>query len=184
MTLRVTVNSVQAGQRFKADMRRAASSIDAAIAATAKETADAILKAGRADIQNAGKFGTRWTSGLQAKVGRGGGFTRITITHNVPYWTVFERGKVIRGKPMLWIPLSFALDAQRVWARNYPGRLVRVERPGKAPLLVNPLSGPKYFGKRSVTIPKKFHLTQIAAREARRMSSVYSRNFRRLNRGR
>lgn len=101
----------------------------------------------------------------------------------VPYWTVFQFGKVIQGRPLLWIPLSFATDAQGVMARDYPGPLFRVDRAGKAPLLmtnVGKRAEAKYFGKESVRIPKKFHLIEICTRIGRGLAEMYRGQFRRI----
>lgn len=84
---------------------------------------------------------------------------------------------MISGKPLLWIPLDFASDAKGVRARDYPGRLFRVDRAGKAPLLLSD-DGPKYFGKEQVRIPKKWHLRQIAAQVSRKMNSYFKRAMR------
>ncbi len=145
----------------------------------ADDTADEILSKGRADIIGAGKFGSRWTEGLHADVTEGGGNIRISVTEDVPYWRVFQFGATIHGKPLLWIPLSFAGDAQGVRARDYPGRLFRVNRSGKAPLLLTPgkPAHPKYFGKESVTIPKKFHLIEVSRAAARRVKDFYKQRF-------
>lgn len=177
-TLRVYFDSDRAGPKFERSVFRQADIVRQAARTTAKETADDILALGRADIQSAGRFGSRWTQGLHAEVTEGGGSIRIAVTHDVPYWRVFEKGAVIHGRPMLWIPLSFAADAQRVWARDYPGGLFRVDRPGKAPLLLSRESKePKYFGKEFVTIPKKFHLGEITRKAARQMKELYRRIY-------
>jgi hypothetical protein len=96
---------------------------------------------------------------------------------------VFEEGRIIRGNPLLWIPLSFADDAQGVMARDYPGQLFRIDRAGKSPLLM--ASGgpggkaqPKYFGRESVTIPKKWHLREIAKQVSRRLGEFYREAMR------
>jgi len=146
---------------------------------TARVAAVLIEDRGRADIANAGNFGRRWTEGLKATVTQGGGNIRIRVTHDVEYWTVFQYGKVIRGKPLLWIPLSFADDAQGVMARDFPAPLFRVDRQGKAPLLISADDGqPKYFGKEQVKIPKKFHLVEIAAEVSRDLGDLFRRFFR------
>jgi hypothetical protein len=72
--------------------------------------------------------------------------------------------------------LSFAKDAQGVRARDYPGKLFRVDRDGgKAPLLLggSPAT-PKYFGKASVRIPKKFHLRDIIREGASKLKLFYN----------
>ena len=85
----------------------------------------------------------------------------------------------IFGKPLLWIPLSFSIAGQlKVRAKDYPGRLFRVDRSGKAPLLLDE-NGPQYFGKASVRIPKKWRLRQIVKQAARDMSRFYREAMRR-----
>src|SRR5690606_16192623 len=107
----------------------------------------------------------------------------VMVRHAVPYWRVFEFGATIHGKPLLWIPLSFATDAQGKNARDYPGRLFRVDRAGKAPLLMTRRRGQeaeaKYFGKESVTIPRKFRLREIIRGVAKMTPTIYRRAFRR-----
>lgn len=178
MPIRIAMGRNQAGQRFAVGMRRNRDATLAALRATANDAANEIEELGRQNMASAGRFGSRWMEAWQARVTEGGGFIRIGLTHAISYWTVFQFGKVIHGKPLLWIPLSFASDAQGVMARDYPGPLFRVERFGKAPLLLTTGGEPKYFGKESVTIPKKFRLLEIAAEVSRRMGDIYRRNFR------
>jgi hypothetical protein len=118
---------------------------------------------------------------LRGEISEGGGNVRLAFTHDVPYFMVFQRGAVIRGKPLLWIPLSFAGDAQGVMARDYPGRLFRVDRKsGAAPLLLagNPAE-PKYFGKEQVRIPKKFRVIEIIREGARELAEFFKNRMRR-----
>ena len=143
--------------------------------ATANDIATAFIKAAGDDVKSAGKFGSRWTEGFTANVTQGGGNIRLDINHQVPYFSVFTKTTTIQGKPLLWIPLSFANDAVGKRARDY-GPLFRVDRNGgKAPLLFsfgnNP--APKYFGKSSVTIPKKFHTFEIARAVAARAGEFF-----------
>ncbi len=136
--------------------------------ATANDIATAFIKAAGDDIKGAGKFGSRWTEGFTANVSQGGGNIRLDIDHRVPYFSVFTKTTTIQGKPMLWIPLSFATDAIGKRARDF-GPLFRVNRlGGKAPLLLSfgKKPEPKYFGKTSVTIPQKFHTFEIARKVA------------------
>jgi hypothetical protein len=176
----VTVRLFLAGERVGPQLTRAANKnvkkVLAAERGAAQDVVDYVVPRARADISAAGKFGSRWTDGFQGKVTEGGGFIRIAFTEKVPYWRVFQFGAVIHGRPLLWIPLSFAKDAQGIRARDYPGKLFRVDRKsGKAPLLmkVGKPAEPKYFGKASVTIPKKFHLVEIIRDGARKMKSFY-----------
>lgn len=178
-TVRVYFDNDRIGPKFQRSVYRQADNVRQSMRLAAKETADDIVALGRADIGQAGRFGSRWMQGLHADVTEGGGNIRLAVYHDVWYWRVFEKGAVINGKPMLWIPLSFATDAQGVFARDYPGGLFKVERAGKAPLLLSREDKkPKYFGKESVTIPKKFHLAEISRRAAQQLGDLYRRIFK------
>jgi hypothetical protein len=49
-----------------------------------------------------------------------------------------------------------------------------VNRKGKAPLLLSARDKkPKYFGKLSVRIPKKFHILEIGREVARKLKEFY-----------
>jgi hypothetical protein len=69
--------------------------------------------------------------------------------------------------------LSFARDAQGVRARDYPQPLFRVNRKGKAPLLLTKGGEPKYFGKPRVRIPRKFHIRDIVRIVSRSIKPVF-----------
>lgn len=177
-------NGAQLGAKFRERIKRYDEKRIRAIQSAARRAAEEIEVEGRADIAAGGDFkSSRWQDGLHAKVSfESRADLNIRVTHDVKYWVVFEEGRVIHGKPLLWIPLDFAGDAQGVMARDYPGQLFRVDRPGKAPLL---LAGggkghdaePKYFGKESVRIPKKFHLREIARQVSRRLNQFYREAF-------
>lgn len=151
-----------------------------AIGQTASELGQRVEKRGRSDIKAAGKFGPRWTDGFHARAWARGMEQEIRIFSDVPYFRIFEFGGVIQGKPLLWIPLSFASDAQGVSARDYPGGLFRVDRKnGGAPLLLSSKDGqPKYFGKESVTIPQKFHIRDIAREVMQSAQAVFKKYFK------
>lgn len=182
MALRIVFNGKQQGPKIKAAFARHSRGVLDAINETAAQAAEEIETEGRADIGSAGNFGSRWTEGFTAQVGQGGGHVRISVRQEVPYWRVFQFGATIEGKPLLWIPLSFADDAQGIRAKDYPGPLFRVDRKEGAPLLLTTGGVPKYFGKESVTIPKKFHLIEIVKEVARTMSATY-RSIRKNQKG-
>lgn len=181
----MTVRLFLGGERVGPQLTRAAAKNKAKILAAergaAQDVVNYVVPQARADIARAGRFGPRWTQGFQGKITEGGGFIRVSFTEAVPYWRIFQYGGVINGKPMLWIPLSFAKDAQGIRARDYPGRLFRVDRKsGGAPLLLaagNPAQ-PKYFGKDHVTMPKKFHLVEIVRSGAKLMKSFYAKRMK------
>jgi hypothetical protein len=185
MPIRVALGREQLGRRFSAGIKRDRDRVLAALRQAAVQSAKLIEQQGRADIARAGRFsdhggsGLQWLSGFHARVTEGGGFIRIGLSHDVPFWSVFQYGKTIHGRPLLWIPLSFARDAKYVRARDYPGRLFRVDRQGKSPLLLTTGGAPKYFGRAQVRLPKKFHLLEIAAQISRGMQDLYRRAFAR-----
>ncbi len=142
--------------------------IKAATAAAAQKLADNILAKGRADISSAGKFGVRWTQGLTAEVGGEGTERTITISHAVSYWGVFQRGAVIHGNPLLWIPFDDNKGP-------FPGRLFFVQpKSGGAPLMMSADDKQaKLHGHAQVTIPKKFHLVEIAQAEVKTLGALF-----------
>jgi hypothetical protein len=183
-TIRIRFEGDQIGPKFKKNMKTASEQMNRSLMGAAQDYAQAFLKAGRANIRSAGNFKSpRWMEGLFALVSRGGGNIVVGIGHKVRYWIVFQEGRVIRGRPLLWIPFDFAADAKGIRARDYPGRLFRVDRgAGKAPLLMSS-SGPKYFGKPFVRIPKKFRVLEIARDLARNVNQFYKRRMARERKG-
>jgi hypothetical protein len=163
--------------RERADVLRGAQL--AAVRDTMKKVSTEILQRGRDDISSAGKFGARWTSGLQVAEDFGPDESKITVFHTVPYWRIFEVGGSIHGKPLLWIPLS-GTDAEGQLARNYSGGLFRIKSRSGLPLLMSKSDRqPKFFGKESVFIPKKFHLVEIAKEVAEKMRDYFNDFFSR-----
>jgi hypothetical protein len=170
---------VQLGPKFNKNLQRHADNVRRSAQGAAQDARDEFLERGRADIAGAGNFGSRWTEGLMARITQGGGNIVINVSHAVSYFMVHQRGAVIRGKPLLWIPLSFAEDAKGVRARDFPGGLFRVDRKrGGAPLLLAIKDGrPKYFGKEQVRIPKRFHVLEIGREIGRKLKDFYKRRF-------
>lgn len=147
-----------------------------ATAAATQKLADNILQKGRADMAGAGKFGSaRWQQGLTAEVSGEDNLRTITISHNISYFWVHQEGAIIHGKPLLWIPLSFADIPPGTSARDFPGRLFRVDRKaGGAPLLLSvDDKQPKYHGQTSVRLPKRFHVVEIAQAEAKTLGALF-----------
>lgn len=182
--LRLYFVNKKIGSTFERSTLRQRDRVLASMRGTLREARDEFLKRGRADIRKASRAfarSDRWAPGLSAEVSEGGGTMRMTIRHIVSYFKVFTKTTTIHGNPLLWIPLSFAKDAIGIRARDYPGPLFRVDRAGKAPLLMTSVGGEaeaKYFGKESVTIPQKFHTFEIARDIARRFKQTYRRQFR------
>lgn len=175
ITIKFGEDAKRIGRQFKFGTQRFGERSIAAAQGAARQCSNSIIQRGREDIKAGGNFGSaRWQQGLQAKVSfQSRSDIVIRIVHAVFYWKVFEYGAVIKGRPLLWIPLDFASDAKGVMARDYPGQLFRVDRKGKAPLLMSPDGSAKYFGKESVKIPKKFHLRAICQDEATKLPVYY-----------
>lgn len=172
-----------AGERFGPQLDRNSvkwkKRINIAARGAAEDVVAYVVPRAQQDIKSAGKFGQRWTKGFTGKVTEGGGHVKVSFSQAVPYWRVFEYGAVIRGKPLLWIPLSFAKDAQGVRARDYPGKLFRVDRRAGAPLLLGGKPAtPKYFGKTQVKIPKKFHLRDIVRDGSKKLKLFYNQRMK------
>ena len=180
--VRLYFDTERVGQKFTRSVYRQASEVRNAARAAAFDASESIRSRAAADMASAGNFGRRWTGGLHVDITEGGGNIRIAAHHDVPYFSVFQYGAVIHGRPLLWIPLSFAADAKGILARNYPGGLFRVDRkaPGKAPLLLSRASREvKYFGIDQVTIPKKFHVIEIIRDVAKKLPELFRKNFNR-----
>jgi hypothetical protein len=170
----------QSGRKLLVISKRFGEKQTLAVQAVARRVKDELETEGRANIRAGGNFGSeRWQEGLQARLSyQGRADIFIRMTHAVKYWRVFEYGAKILGKPLLWIPLSFSEAGRlKVRARDFPGQLFRVDRAGKAPLLLDK-NGPQYFGKESVRIPKKWTLRKITAQVSRNMRKYYSEAMR------
>lgn len=168
-TFAVTFRNRQVGREYKAIMDGHAARHRRALAAASQGALDEMLRRGREDIASAGNFGSRWTKGLRGRVTQGRDKIGIAVDHDVPYFNVHQEGATIRGRPLLWIPLSFANVPKGTMARDYPRPLVRVDRKsGGAPLLIDTVQKePKYFGIAQVRIPKRFHVVEIIREVAR-----------------
>lgn len=149
--------------------------VQRAVEAATSQLAENIVEKGRDDISSAGNFGSRWTEGLTSDVGGSGNVRTVTIRQAVPYWRAHQDGAVISGKPLLWIPMSSATEAQGVSAKDFPGRLFRVERKsGGVPLLMSADDKQvKYTGHEQVRLGKRFHLVEIANAEAKTFGALY-----------
>jgi hypothetical protein len=136
---------------------------------TAKLASEIIEQQGRADISQAGKFGARWTQGFTAQVTETKETVVITVRESQPFWQVFQYGKVIRGRPLLWIPLPGVSPEAR-------GDFFQTSRRGNLLLFKKESGGgitPLRVAKESVTIPKKFHLVEIVREVSQRMGQLY-----------
>lgn len=179
MPLKFSITTI--GPKYAALLRKKADQIQSSAVQAMEEVRDEILEKGRANISGAGNFGPRWTEGLKGEVKEvSPGEVDLTITHDVPYYMVHEKGALIRGKPLLAIPLSFAGVPKGLYARNYPGGLFRVDRKaGGTPLLLSRSDKqPKYFLIASVTIPKRFQVLEIINQVSKTLRAKFLRILR------
>lgn len=182
-----SIRVVFEGQSFRHQMARAAneslSAVAHGISGGARDAATDLLIRGRAQIASSGNFGSaRWQQGLHAEAQpRFGALTnaKIDLWHDVPYAHIHEFGGVIHGKPLLWIPLSFAGVPKGLYARDYPGGLFRVDRASGRPLLLSIVDKqPKYFGIEQVYIPPRWGLSKLSYDIMNNFVSLYDRNKR------
>lgn len=178
MVFRITTNNI-AAPKFKQNLAGLHDRFAEALKAAINMAASMMKKQGDADITSAGKFGSRWTNGLHVDVSETLGNMRISMTHDVPYAGIFQTGGVIKGNPLLWIPLS-GTDAVGQKASEYGGGLFSVRREGSGrPLLFSIAdSQPKYFGIEQVTIPKTFHLLEIQKSVMANFRSLFDNAFK------
>lgn len=166
------------GPKFQRGTERQRTQVLAATRGAAQDVSEETLKRGRADILRGGKFTSRWTNALHVPVTEGGGFIRIELQHDLLKvgFRAHQFGALIRGRPLLWIPLQ----GQKMRARDFPGRLIRITSKKGSKLLVTKLGKeivPQYVGKPQVTLRKRFHVVEIARAVARRFADFYKRRL-------
>jgi len=136
---------------------------------TATVGAAEIKLRGDRDILSAGNFTRRWTNAFSAQVRttREQATIQVGFEASIPYALIHEYGGIIHGHPLLWIPLSWNPFPDRD-ARDYPGGLFYVDRPGKNPLLFSKTeSEARYVGVPQVKLRPRFHLRAITSNVVR-----------------
>lgn len=182
--LRITFNAAKAAARLNIVVNSELRKFKAAVRNTMIQGGAEIWTRVDKDIRRAGKFSDRWPAAFTvANTFQGfDAHMRVGFNNSIPYAHVHEFGATIRGKPLLWIPLSFGNapnigpGSTRARARDYPyGKLFRVERPGKNPLLFSK-DGPQYVGVRQVTLRSRFHIRAIVANVVRtKLAKLFAR---------
>jgi hypothetical protein len=172
--IKVTAEGGAIGPKVGAALEQQRLRIQAAIDRATGKLANSILEKGRADISSAGKFGSRWTSGLTAGIAGGGNVRTVTLRQSQPHWQVFQFGAIIKAKKnLLWIPLPGVSPTERgdFFGTSKKGNRLLFRKDG--PKQITPLR----VGKESVRIPKKFHLVEIARAEAKTFGALYRREM-------
>jgi len=131
-----------------------------------REAATIIKAEGRANIRAAG-FGPKWANALRVNVypspPKSSMGVAAYIYHKISYAGVFEEGPTtVRGKPLLWIPLSTTpkkVGGKRMTPAQYIrtiGPLISIQRPGENPLLAGSIAtnrrGQRASTKNKVTL--------------------------------
>lgn len=187
MSLKFAFKGELVGTQMRRNFSKEHRRIAAALHASIDEASARIIVAGKADMKAGGNFGSpRWQNSLQAvKEPKSLNAANIIlkILHIVPFAHVFEYGATIKGKPLLWIPLPW--NKNKVRAREFPGKLFRVNRKGKNPLLMQK-TGAKtasamYVGVKSVKLKRRFHLRPIIRRVAKTMPALFRKWMRIAN---
>lgn len=159
MSLRITYDSKSSILRD--NMNAAGSAFARALTAAAGKAATAIEEQGKRAIA-AGGMGNRFQQSFHASITTPGGAISnavIKVSSDIPYFGVFDRGATIKGKPILWVPLSFG-SKQRI--SQYKGKLALVQRIGAKPLLIDVATHvPQFVGLDSVSIKKKFDIPGV-----------------------
>ncbi len=163
---------------FKKSIDEVRDRYDQAISVAKNMIASLMKSAVTADVQGAGNFGNRFLQGLSVTVD---GDT-ITTKLDAPGALIFEKGGVIEGKPLLWLPIT-GTDAVGIPASSYGDQLFSVNRKtGGAPLLFSVKDhAPKYFGVPSVTIPKKFHIEETEQRVMDGFKEIFEEALKAVN---
>lgn len=141
-----------------------------------KAAAQIAVQEGRANIASAG-FSGRWQSGLRSRFYRNRGTDPAALVYHRfgGIAGVFEHGSTIRGKPLLWIPVTSNKLFRR--PRDFRGKMFSVNR-GRRPLLFSAASKkPLFFGIERVTIRKRFNLLAIFRRAAAQLPDLLQKRL-------
>lgn len=163
---------------------------DAATGAVS-QASDAALTSARASIAAAG-FSGFWQQGLTLKKYPSGGKKSINaqgwFAHKNNLAIVFQEGRVIRGKPMLWLPLKSTpakINGRRATPANFKKagqKMFSVNRPGKRPLLFGALgkgpATPLFVGIDVVTLRKQWRVYEAIEEAASKLPALFDQNLK------
>jgi hypothetical protein len=167
----------QASEEIKDEILKAA-------AGAVDDAAQLAVTQGRANIASAG-FPTRWQNALAYATDKGAdpSSPSATIFDRIGFASVFETGKTIGGKPLLWLPIESNLGTGVKSPKKYGKKLVSVNVAGKPPLLFDASDrkrGPLFVGVSQVNIRKRFDLRRIFTEAAGQMGEFYQKRLDRV----
>jgi hypothetical protein len=170
------ITSKTAAPKFKQNLAGLQDRFEKAFTAAMNMAASMIRTLDLADIANAGNFSGRWGAGLKVEVIDR---NRISTVLDMDGASIFAKGGIIKGNPLLWIPIS-GTNAVGTQAKDYAGGLFSVNRKsGGRPLLFSIADKtPKYFGIESVTIPQKFFFAENQKSVMANFRSIFDTAFR------
>jgi hypothetical protein len=170
-----------------------------AATAAMRDAAEVAKRAGRSSIASAG-FSRKWQNALRVNIYPAQGNSMrpaAFIFHKIRYAGVFEEGAVIRGQPLLWLPLG-NVPVRRghpmtpsQYVRSV-GPLVSIQRPDSPPVLFakyRPKRGrrrtadslrrkPLYVGIPTATIAKRFDIKGATQQAAAQLPALYAKHLR------
>lgn len=182
MTLQIIFRSPLAGPQWRRQMELKVRRIARASSLGTEFAAKEIEREGRIKISQAGNFGQRWQRGLHADRFPKSGYVinnRIDVYHTHVGATVHEFGATIQGRPLLWLPLSFANLKMRAaeYGKRY-GLFYVARGGGKKPLLLSKHDHkPKYVGVQSVRIPARWGIRAVCRKVMANFATYYNRNL-------
>jgi hypothetical protein len=151
--------------------------LDASILALRETAANSVFE-GRRNIASAGRFGRNWQRDLQFRMIGTGLETKAIVFHKSALATVFESGATIRGRHLLWIPVTPGMPPPRRSGKRLTFARVR----GHALLFDaddrDRHRRPLYFGVPVVTIRKKWRITEIVEEQVKKFAALFHKFFR------
>lgn len=154
----------------------------AAVKALRQVAADSV-KEGKQNIAAAGTgfLHAQWVSGLRyrtvgaTKGGQPSLDAKAIISHRYGIAGVFEHGATIEGKPLLWIPTTHGGPPA-----SRSGKKLTSATINGVPVLFDANDRdrhrkPLYIGVKSVRIPKKFRIFEIAKEHAKQIASLFAK---------
>jgi Family of unknown function (DUF6441) len=155
-------------------------SLQKAAVAALRETAANSVKEGRSNIAGAGRFGPKFQAGLQYRMESEaeGLQAKAIVFHKIGRAGVFEYGATIQGRPLLWIPTTVGAPRAKRSGKKLTSATVRGQ-----PMLFDANDRdrhrkPLYIGVPSVSIPKKFRITEIVKEHAAKIAGLFIKYFK------
>ena len=172
--IKIALNTTSEFDRYSEYGKRDTKLFRRAVRFTATKLMQQIRKRGKANIRGAGNFKAKHAKGLVVTRPKHKADEDTVINiHMNPFLNRFETGGVIKGAPLLWIPISYGSRKSPGPAGKYPDPLFSALNKRGTPLLVTKKGKAIYFGIESVTEPKLFDIAGIVESEAGKTASYY-----------